>query len=162
MLIEVRRFALGQGTGSVIFIDGHWQCFGLEDPRRLQKQAGTTAIPAGTYQVAVRTHGRYHSIYQKRWPEFHRGMLELKAVPGFTDILIHAGNSVQDTAGCLLVGGGITRLPSGAPWLLESRAAYRELYLSVLNSALAGNLLITFLPITTEVNLYETGKSGAN
>ena len=41
-------------------------------------------------------------------------------VPGFTDILIHAGNSDKDTRGCILVG---RRDPAKPDWVGSSRAA---------------------------------------
>jgi len=54
---------------------------------------GETAIPAGTYQIKMQ-----HS------PKFGKDMPYLQDVPGFTGIMIHAGNEVSHTAGCLLVG----------------------------------------------------------
>jgi hypothetical protein len=34
----------------------------------------------------------------------HKGVIEVLAVPGFTDILWHIGNDDEDTMGCLLLG----------------------------------------------------------
>src|SRR5512133_1213857 len=54
---------------------------------------GGTAIPAGTYKITLE-----HS------PHFGRKLPYLHDVPGFSGILIHAGNSAADTKGCILVG----------------------------------------------------------
>jgi len=57
------------------------------------KVYGQTAIPAGRYQVKMR-----HS------PTFNRFMPYLEDVPGFKYVMIHPGNSAEDTKGCILVG----------------------------------------------------------
>lgn len=67
--------------------------FTLEDVVRPEKIHGKTAIPAGTYDVIIR--------YS---PKFKRLMPAISKVPGFTGILIHAGNTSTDTEGCILVG----------------------------------------------------------
>jgi hypothetical protein len=80
-----------------LYIDGEYFCDTLEDKyRNLDKQtkiAGETAIPYGTYEVIV-----------NRSPKFGRDLPRLLNVPKFEGILIHRGNSVKDTAGCILVG----------------------------------------------------------
>lgn len=97
----IREPTIDGATLGVLFVDGAFQCFTLEDAIREQpgvpverwKQAGTTAIPAGAYDVAV------------TWsPKFQRNLPEVTPVPGFTGIRIHTGNRPADTAGCILVG----------------------------------------------------------
>jgi hypothetical protein len=90
-------------------IDGIWTtkkflAYTLEDEYRDGKKLGETRIPAGTYKLGLRTVGGFHSKYSKRFSDFHRGMLHILDVPGFDYILIHCGNTDEDTAGCLLVG----------------------------------------------------------
>ena len=54
---------------------------------------GETAIPCGTYELVI-----------KFSPHFKRDMIYLEDVPGFSDIMIHGGNTSKDTKGCILVG----------------------------------------------------------
>jgi hypothetical protein len=74
-----------------------------EDTYRSEKVWGQTRIPAGTYEIKLRTEGKFHSIYSRRMPH-HKGMLWLQDVPGYEYILIHVGNTSADSAGCILVG----------------------------------------------------------
>lgn len=60
--------------------------------RRL-KVAGQTAIPTGRYRLLV-----------TKSPRFQQWLPLLVGVKGFEGIRIHAGNTVRDTAGCILVG----------------------------------------------------------
>lgn len=80
-----------------LYVDGKLYCNTLEDVvRDLTKETkvpGKTAIPAGTYKV----------IYN--WsPKFGRNLPRLLNVPHFDGILIHPGNTADDSAGCILVG----------------------------------------------------------
>ena len=98
MEITVKRFKLTKRcTIGNMLIDGKFFCHTLEDKvRKLPEEVkiwGNTAIPAGTYSVEM-----YYS------PRFKRRLPLLKDVPYFTGILIHRGNTVEDTVGCILVG----------------------------------------------------------
>ena len=84
--------------------DPEFMCYTLEDEPREIKVKYMTCIPAGEYTLGLKTHGRLHDKYHYRFPELHVGMIELLDVPEFTDILIHCGNTNEDTSGCLLVG----------------------------------------------------------
>ena len=79
----------------------------LEDEYRDSKNEKVmheTRIPAGEYKVILRTHGRIHENYTKRFADIHRGTLHVIDVPNFKYILIHCGNTDEHTSGCLLVG----------------------------------------------------------
>lgn len=144
MIITVERFSDdGDATLSIIRVDGEFQCFGLEDEYRAEKLAGETRIPAGKYKVGLRTVGGFHSRYSndKRFKSYHEGMLQVMEVPGFEYILIHVGNSDEDTAGCLLVGNGANTNHT----VQSSSNAYKELYKKVIDEAKLNNLWITYI-----------------
>lgn len=121
-------------TISRLLIDGRFACWTLEDEARAKKVPGETRIPAGRYRVVLRTDGGFHERYLKRFgPDFHRGMLHITGVPGFDFILIHIGNTDEDTRGCVLVG---ERMTPGA--LQGSERAYRQHYPKVAAALLKG------------------------
>lgn len=84
-------------TIGIMYVDGVRFCETLEDKvRDLSKEEkvyGETAIPAGRYRV----------IYNYS-PKFKRNLPRLLNVPHFEGILIHPGNTAEDSAGCILVG----------------------------------------------------------
>ena len=143
MKIFVDRFTSDSDTTiSRIFINGQFFCFGLEDEYRTKKVAGETRIPQGTYNVGVRVTGGFHGRYSKRFKDIHKGMLQILDVPGFEYILIHCGNTDDDTAGCLLVGEGAVTTP-GKMMITNSTGAYRRLYPQLIDAAIMGRLTIT-------------------
>ena len=79
-------------------------CFGLEDRYRMEKIRGDTRIPFGIYPLRWRRLGKWARRFAANYGV--PGSLELGNVPGFTDVLIHVGNTKGDTAGCLLLGMG--------------------------------------------------------
>ena len=122
-----------------------WCC---EDERRETKVFAETCIPTGTYVLAVRTHGGFHEKYKKRFPGFHQGMIEVTNVPGFSDILIHCGNSHRHTAGCLLTGNTPVIIAEGGGDFEVGRSeeAYRRIYPIIVAPLLEGEAsTITYL-----------------
>ncbi len=103
-------------------------CFSLEDEKRETKVYGETRIPEGTYQIKYRKEGGYHNKYSKRFPDIHRGMLQLMDVPFFEYILLHCGNSDDDTDGCLLVGNVISQNITKDGFLGQSTDCYKRIY----------------------------------
>ena len=98
MLIEVKRlYKKDTYTIGVLMVDGEKFSDTLEDKVRdlksEKKVYGETAIPAGKYKVVM-------SMSSK----FKRVMPYLENVPQFTGIMIHPGNTIKDTLGCILVG----------------------------------------------------------
>jgi len=143
--ITVNRFTSdNDSTISSISIDGKFECFGLEDEYRDHKVPGETRIPPGTYKVGVRDVGGFHGRYLKRFPDFHRGMLEVIGVPFFKYVLIHVGNTEQDTAACLLVGLGCYTKQNDMS-IQSSVAAYKRLYNKVFDAAKKGRLTIEYI-----------------
>ncbi len=100
-LTVLRHPSFGGATVGKLYIDGAFTCNTLEDevreipgqPVHEWKIKGNTAIPSSTYRVALQNS-----------PRFGRDTLTLLDVPGFEFIRIHAGNTAQDTEGCLLLG----------------------------------------------------------
>ena len=88
-----------------LYVEGAYLCDTLEDtvrPRGVKVYA-RTAIPAGEYRVRMDV----RSPRFGRRPQYrsYGGRLpRLVGVPGFEGILIHPGNTAEDTAGCILVG----------------------------------------------------------
>lgn len=78
----------------------------LEDAWRDNKP-NVSCVPEGTYQV--KPHG-----WEEKTPFKYKQVWQLQRVPGRSAILIHAGNTHQDTEGCILVGLGmqVTQLKS--------------------------------------------------
>jgi hypothetical protein len=126
-------------TLGVLRLDGRVGWFTLEDQYRAVKVAAETRIPAGSYEVGVRTDGGMVGRYRAKY-NWHRGMLWLHEVPGFEFIYLHVGNTAEDTAGCILVAHG-ARLDSMT--LQQSVVGYKALYRKVISAAEAGVLRIT-------------------
>lgn len=94
-LLVKREFFAETYTIGKLYVDGVYFCDTLENPVRPEgvKIPNETAIPYGTYEVIVNFS-----------PKFKRILPRLLNVPMFGGILIHRGNSVKDTSGCILVG----------------------------------------------------------
>lgn len=109
-------------------------CYTLEDERRKVKVKHETAIPVGIYRIDYHKSSRFKERYAKRY-EWHRDgwMLQLQDVPGFEGILIHPGNTDDDTSGCLLPGTKPVFV-SGEFEVSGSVKAYKKLYLRVANA----------------------------
>lgn len=61
------------------------------------------AIPSGTYRIVLTSSARFSS--RSFYKNYSSGLLpRLVGVKGFEGVLIHCGNDVFDTAGCILVG----------------------------------------------------------
>ena len=109
MKLKVLRFSSQEdSTSGLLFLESdlglQFLCYTLEDEARALKVRGETRVPAGTYEIKLRTEGGFHGRYTKRIAGMHKGMLHVINVPNFKWILIHTGNTDEHTAGCLLVG----------------------------------------------------------
>ncbi len=141
MKIEVIRYSTSsESTLGLLLIDGGFECYTLEDGYHETKIPGKTRIPAGTYDIKLRTYGKHHQQYLKKYgSDFHHGMLQVVQVKGFTDILIHKGNTGEDTAGCLLVGDGANNNQTKDGFISDSGMAYERIYPKIASELLAGN-----------------------
>ena len=110
MVLELLRISSqDDSTNGILFevVEGgprRFLAYTLEDEYREEKIKGETRIPAGAYNITLRTVGGFHKKYKKRFKNIHKGMLWLRDVPNFEYVLIHCGNTDEHTGGCILVG----------------------------------------------------------
>lgn len=84
------------------------------------KVYGETAIPTGTYRVALTYSQKFRN---KTWAQKYGGLVpEILNVPGFSGVRIHPGNKAADTLGCILLGEN--KVVGG---LVNSKKKYEEL-----------------------------------
>lgn len=122
MRLRLRRIAL-RDTYTIgkleVFHWGEWKWIAdtIEDKvRDLNKSgkfdngevkiASETAIPYGTYDITLDIKSPKYSNF-KKYPKYEKydGYLpRLVDVPHFEGVLIHIGNTSDDSAGCILVG----------------------------------------------------------
>ena len=138
MDVDVIRFNSKEDfTDGLLYINGEFKVYTLEDEERTIKVSGQTRIPNGRYKIALRTEGGFHNRYLKKYGAgFHKGMLWVKDVPNFEYILIHVGNTDDDTAGCLLTG--MSNNADAAGFIGGSTDAYKKIYPEISNALLNG------------------------
>ena len=121
-----------------MFVRGEHICDTIEDCDRClrddmsleeiqqRKQYGVTAIPTGRYKVTLDTVSPKFKSYS--WAQFCGGRLpRLHDVKGFDGVLIHVGNTAEDSLGCIIVGQN-----KEAGKVINSAVTFRRLYDSVL------------------------------
>lgn len=124
MKLTLKRIALRSTyTIGKLYVDDAYFCDTLEDTVRdinksgkfdngEQKIKGKTAIPYGTYEI--------------KWtysPRFKKYTPQLMNVPSFEGIRVHAGNTSDDTEGCLILGEN-----KQVGKVLNSRATINKFY----------------------------------
>jgi len=103
------------GTFGVLKIDKRVFCCTLELPWRMNEM-GKSCIPVGQYVAKRHNSPKFGDTF---W---------LRNVPGRTHILIHSGNRVRDTAGCILLGQYFGKL-KGDPAVLNSGRTFSSFML---------------------------------
>jgi len=158
MKLEVLRFSSQKDSTNGILFDitggqRKFLCYTLEDEYRPleSKVMGETRIPAGTYNVTLRTVGGFHSRYTERYGDMHKGMLWVRNVPGFEYILIHSGNTDEHTSGCLLVGDSQNEnITKKDGFIGASRTAYERIYPPIADALASGKrVTITYTDFDT-------------
>ena len=99
------------GTFGVFLWEGEAFCITLEPPD-LDNRVNVSNIPPGKYLCQ-----RYHS---QKYDTF-----EIAEVPNRTNILFHAGNTKEDTSGCVLLGEYFDKL-RGNRAVLNSGKTFRK------------------------------------
>lgn len=93
-LILQRELSTAISTPGTLWVNGKRIAYTLEDVVRTgAKVHGKTAIPAGAYELILSMSNR-----------FKRELPAVLAVPGFSGVRIHGGNTNENTEGCPLVG----------------------------------------------------------
>ena len=140
MKLQVVRTQFGtDATNGLLFIDGIFECYTLEDQYQAVKVMHETCIPEGTYDIEFRKTGGFHAKYSERYKNAHYGMLHVQDVPNFTYILIHTGNTDEHTSGCLIVGETQQDLEvSKDGFIGSSTLAYKKMYAKVAGQLLQG------------------------
>lgn len=131
-----------------LFIDGKFFCNTLEDKDRGLRQStplsdiekikvpSQTAIPTGIYRVILnQVSPRFSQV--EVYKSIDGKLPRLLDVPGFDGVLIHAGNTDKDTAGCILVGENKEKGK-----VLNSRIIFFKLY-SLMKDAIKRGEVIT-------------------
>ena len=135
MKLELIRRYCGNGyTIGSLLVDGVKFCDTLEDTDRglkssmtlqeikANKVKGKTAIPTGIYHVDMDTVSP--RLNGKSWAKPYGGRVpRLQGVKGFDGVLIHPGNTADDTEGCILVGRN-----TEVGKLTDSKAIYCKLF----------------------------------
>ena len=143
MNLELERIARKETyTVGRLRVDGRYLCDTLEDRDRDDNRNGRfdagetkvyarTAIPNGTYAVTLEHSPKFSPRYGgRKVPRLHD-------VPHFEGILIHTGNTADDSAGCILVG------TNSAPGRLTGSLAAFERLLPLVEEAAARGEQIT-------------------
>jgi len=136
MQLEVVRFSSQKDSTLGLLFEvtdakREFLCYTLEDEYRDDKVMHETRIPAGTYEITLRTVGGFNSRYSDRFADIHKGMLWVRDIPGFEYILIHCGNDDDDTSGCLLLGNTQTENIMSDGFVGSSSVAYKRIYTKV-------------------------------
>lgn len=143
-----RKYKKQNYTIGELYIDGKFFSNTLEDADRgldnsmsiakirELKKPSITAIPKGTYEITLDvisprfcTNSFYKQVCNGKVPR-------LLNVKGFEGILIHAGNTDKDSAGCLLVGINLERGK-----VLKSQETFRKLYKMLSEAKLRGEYI---------------------
>lgn len=146
MIVDLKRYnSQADYTDGMFFVNGEFICYSVEDEFRTKKVYAETRIPNGTYKIGLRTAGKFHESYLKKFgADFHKGMLCVYNKPdwklenmgmSFQYILIHIGNDDDDTAGCLLPG---MVAYADRNYIEQSTVAYKKLYPIIRDALLKG------------------------
>lgn len=133
-------------TISRFYEDGTQTGYSVEDEVRYgPKIHGETAIPAGTYDVITRISPKFSNTFL--WSDSKKLLIAatdkvkystitdfkphelfwIQNVPGFQYILIHWGNTDDDSDGCIIVGSSLGVI-KGQEAVVSSRTFYKQMY----------------------------------
>lgn len=138
---------------------------GIEDEVRKEDEKkvwGETAIPAGTYKLTLTDSPKFSGSYYRdnegnivlvsdrdtatkaQWYSKKHEMILINDIPGFSRVLIHWGNTDDDSAGCYIVGSYVGKKGEQEA-VLQSRKKYVEIYPIIWRAIKSGaEVFITF------------------
>lgn len=112
--LYLHRFAqAATGTFGVLTLDHEPIAVTCEDPWE-DNDTGVSCIPEGTYKCVPHSGEKYKNVWR------------LENVPNRSAILIHQGNTIRDTQGCILVGDKLGYVV-GRPAILNSVKTLKKL-----------------------------------
>mgnify|MGYP003315523633 CR=1 FL=1 len=168
MELEVVRISSQKDSTSGILFDivngkRNFLCYTLEDEQRDVKVWGETRIPAGRYKLSLRKEGGFHTRYQAKYGDMHKGMIHVNDVPGFEYILWHTGNTDENTAGCLLLGNSQTsNLVQKDGFVGSSVNAYKDVYPYVAAAISQGDVYVTYIDYDGDIHSSDTDTIQSN
>jgi len=119
----------GTTTVGLLYLNGFFYCYTLEDTHRDIKMAGQTRIPAGKYNLDFVRHDTKLTLkYRAQFPDWFHYHLEIQNVPNFTGVYIHSGGDHTHTDGCLLVSDSLS-IKNTTKFLTNSKNTYKRLYI---------------------------------
>lgn len=107
MILLTRICTSERGTFGVLSVGGEPVCVTCEDPWK-NNAKGESCIPKGKYRCLKYSSEKFPDVW------------EVTNVPGRSAILIHHGNTIRDTHGCILPGDSFNHL-NGLPSITRSR-----------------------------------------
>lgn len=128
--VIIQRFSdNGNSTIGMMFIDGKFFCYVLEDEFREVKKMGETRIPAGIYELGIKDvltglTKKHRSSYGS-WFEYH---IEILNIPNFKTVYLHVGNKETHTDGCPLLGESANNNQVAKGFISSSMAACKRFY----------------------------------
>jgi len=136
MILQLKRiYTCNDYTIGHLYIDGSYICDTIEDKDRMLdskmslteilniKVAHQTAIPTGRYNILMNVISPKY-IQRPYYQTVCKGKVpRLDNVKGFSGVLIHVGNTADDSSGCILVGYNKVKGK-----VLYSKSAFELLY----------------------------------
>ena len=119
-LLRLDRAYLPDGSGTFGCLSiGEARLYTLERPW-LGNERSVSCIPEGVYTMGLRT----SPVVQRTSRGSHPQGWEIEDVPGRTFIMIHPGNYVRNSEGCVLIGKGFSWSGPEGPMVTHSQDSF--------------------------------------